>query len=182
MNKFLVYTTFISLVISLPTSAYADTDNPSLLGAIVSYAQAETKNTATRLTAAEDLLAATRAFSTEFPTLTPREEDYVEREMSEGSSDRLKRLINSDEYAIYKIREAVDGVERTLKEIIARGEAADSTRLKEWALVAFYLHDVNPSRFGTLVTNGTVQHHTFPHTANSAAQWILRHAVVQFPK
>lgn len=182
MTRSLTRVVILSLVILLTTTTvHADTDEPTLFGAIFSYVDAETKDVTTRLDAAENLLVATRAFSSEFPTLSPKELDYVEREMSEGSSDRLNRVINSDEYAIYEMRQAVDNVERTLEDIIKRGEAADSTRLKEWALVAFYLHDVDSSLYNRLLNKGIVEEHSFPITANSTAQWILSHAVIQFP-
>jgi hypothetical protein len=182
MIKIIAYRTLIAIVVLLTTTtAYADTDKPTLLGAIFPYAQAETKDAATRLTAAENLLAATKAFSSEFPTLTPKEIDYVERELNQTASNRLTRFVNSEEYAIYTIRQAVDGAQRTLEDIVMRGEARDSTRLQEWALVAYYLHDVDLSRYNILLNNGIVQEHSFPTTAYSTAQMVLSHAVIRFP-
>lgn len=164
---------------SLMTPAQGAYNKPTLLGPLNPLVSDQDYGPEERFELAEALLAATEAFSSEFPTLSPTEREYVERELSEGASDRLDRLINSSEFQIYEIRNAVNGVERTLEGIVDRGPAQDQTRLREWALVAYYLNDVDSSRFSILAGNGTVQEHSFPVTAGAAARQVLRYAVIE---
>lgn len=170
----------VSLTLApLLTPAQSADNEPTLLGALNPLVSNQDYGPEERFELAGALHAATEAFSSEFPTLTPKEREYVERELSDGASDRLTRLINSSEYQIYEIGNAVDGIERTLEGIVDRGPAQDRTRVQEWALVAYYLNDVDSSRFSTLVRNGTMQEHSFPVTAGAAAQQVLRYAVIE---
>jgi len=65
-----------------------------------------------------------------------------------------------------------------LESIVELSPAQDRNRLKEWALVSYYLNEVSNNRFSILVRNGTVKEHSFPSTAGIAAQQVLRYTVV----